>query len=227
MEHLPGNTAADDLSIAAIDILLRPDAVMLAHAEATNQRLLKSFPGGFALDAAHRPHVTLVQRFVLTTNLGQLYDAVGSIIAKANVTSLMLEAFKHYYIPSGDIGLAGIVVRPTADLLALQRQLIDAVTPYAVPTGAADAFVTTPRDTPADLPDLIAYVSAFVPQHAGANYQPHVSTGVASRTCLDAMLAEPFQSFTFSPAGAAVYQLGHFGTAARELKSWDLAEIHG
>jgi hypothetical protein len=36
------------------------------------------------------------------------------------------------------------------------------------------------------------------------------------------MLQEPFQSFTFSPAGAAVFQLGPYGTAARKLKAWDL-----
>jgi len=36
------------------------------------------------------------------------------------------------------------------------------------------------------------------------------------------MLAEPFEKFTFSPAGAAVYQLGQFGTASKKLKEWDL-----
>jgi hypothetical protein len=36
---------------------------------------------------------------------------------------------------------------------------------------------------------------------------------------LDAMLAEPFAPFTFSLVGAAVYQLGPFGTAARRLKT--------
>jgi hypothetical protein len=36
------------------------------------------------------------------------------------------------------------------------------------------------------------------------------------------MLAEPFETFTFSPAGAAVYHLGHFGTAAKKLKQFDL-----
>ncbi len=35
------------------------------------------------------------------------------------------------------------------------------------------------------------------------------------------MLAEPFESFTFSPAGAAVYQLGQFGTAAKKLHEID------
>ena len=34
------------------------------------------------------------------------------------------------------------------------------------------------------------------------------------------MIAEPFASFAFAPAGAAVYQLGPFGTAARLLERW-------
>ena len=37
------------------------------------------------------------------------------------------------------------------------------------------------------------------------------------------MLAEPFEAFTFSPAGASVYQLGTFGTARKELKALVLA----
>jgi len=36
------------------------------------------------------------------------------------------------------------------------------------------------------------------------------------------MLAEPFEPFTCSPAGAAAYQLGPFGTAAKKLEEWDL-----
>ena len=38
---------------------------------------------------------------------------------------------------------------------------------------------------------------------------------------LDKMLAESFEPFTFSPVGAAIYQLGPFGTAAKQLKTWD------
>jgi hypothetical protein len=56
----------------------------------------------------------------------------------------------------------------------------------------------------------------------GENYNPHVSTGVAPKEYLDGMLAEPFETFTLSPAGAAVYQLGPFCTAAKLLKQFDL-----
>jgi len=58
--------AAKPNAVTPIDILLEPDATMIQHAQAVNDRLLKVFPKGFALDATHRPHITLVQRFVLT-----------------------------------------------------------------------------------------------------------------------------------------------------------------
>ncbi|MND87745.1 hypothetical protein D3C80_797530 [compost metagenome] len=66
---LPLAVSGAESEVTAIDILLEPDAPMLQHAQAVNDRLLKVFPKGFALDATHRPHITLVQRFVLTENL--------------------------------------------------------------------------------------------------------------------------------------------------------------
>ncbi len=213
--------AATEPSITAIDILLEPDATMLQHAQANNECLLKVFPKGFALDAAHRPHITLVQRFVHTADLDKVYAAVGQVFASGNVTSLKLEAFKYYYMPDKEIGLAGIVVKPTPELLKLEQAVIDAVTPFTVKTGTSAAFVTTPED-PVINPRLIEYVSVFVPKHSGEHFSPHVTTGVAPREYLDKMLAEPFEPFTFSPAGAAVYHLGHFGTAAKKLKEWEL-----
>jgi hypothetical protein len=207
--------------VTAIDILLEPDATMLQHAEAVNARLLKVYPKGFALDATHRPHITVIQRFVRTADLDKVYAAAGQVLARANVTVMKLEAFKYYYIPSKDIGLSGIVAKPTPELLKLQADLIAAVTPFTVETGTSAAFVTTPDDPVID-PLLIQYVSAFVPKASGEHFNPHVTTGVALREYLDKMLAEPFESFTFSPAGAAVYQLGQFGTASKKLKEWDL-----
>jgi hypothetical protein len=215
--------AADAKSneITAIDILLEPDATMIQHATATNDRLLKVFPKGFSLDAAHRPHITLVQRFVRTEDLDKIYAAVGKVFATANVTGLKLEAFKYYYMPDKDLGLSGIVVKPTPALLKLEQEVIDAVTPFTVKTGTSAAFVTTPDD-PEVLPMLITYVSEFVPKSSGENFHPHVTTGLAPRAYLDEMLKEPFTAFTFSPAGAAVYHLGHYGTAAKELHQFKL-----
>jgi hypothetical protein len=215
------NAAAGDHKVTAIDILLEPDAAMLRHAEANNARLLKVYPQGFALDAAHRPHITLIQRFVRTADLEKVYAAAHKVLAAENVNAMKLEAFKYYYAPAGSVGVAGICAKPTPQILKLQADLIAAVAPFEVETGPIAAFTAPHNDSATDAA-LIQYVSTFVPKMTGANYNPHVSTGVASKEYLDQMLTEPFESFTFSPAGAAVYQLGPFGTAAKKLKEWDL-----
>jgi hypothetical protein len=208
-------------AVTAIDILLEPDATMLKHAAANNARLLKEFPQGFALDDAHRPHITMIQCFVRTADLEEVYAASEKVLAAANVNAMKLEAFKYYYVRSGATGLAGICARPTPELLKLQADLIAAVKPFKAETGPIGAF-TAPHDEPALDAFLISYVSTFIPKQTGEHFNPHVSTGVGSPEYLDRMLAEPFASFTFSPAGAAVYQLGPFGTAAKKLKAWDL-----
>jgi hypothetical protein len=173
------------------------------------------------LDAAHRPHITLIQRFVRTGDLDKVYAAAGKVLARANMKAMKLEAFKYYYAPGKDVGVAGIVARPTPELLKLQEDIITAVAPFTVETGTMAAF-TAKHDDPALDAVMIEYVSTFVPKYSGEHFNPHVSTGVASREYLDKMLAEPFEPFMFSPAGASVYQLGPFGTAAKKLKEWDL-----
>jgi len=207
--------------VTAIDILLEPDATMLKHAAAENQKLLAVYPKGFALDAEHTPHITLIQRFVRTVDLDQVYAAAEKVFANANVNAMKLEAFKYYYAPVGATGVAGICAKPTPELLKLQADLIAAVAPYTVETGSVSAF-TAPMDDAASNAAFIQYVSTFVPKMTGEHFNPHVSIGVAPRDYLDKMLSEPFESFTFSPAGAAVFQLGPYGTAAKKLAEWKM-----
>jgi hypothetical protein len=87
--------------------------------------------------------------------------------------------------------------------------------------GPIGAF-TAGHDNPATDAAIIQYVATFLPKMTGEHFNPHVSTGVAPPAYLNKMLAEPFEPFSFSPAGAAVYQLGPFGTAAKKLIEWDL-----
>jgi 2'-5' RNA ligase len=212
---------AEQHAITAIDIALEPDATMIQHAEAVNARLLKVFPKGFALDATHHPHITVLQRYVRTADLDKVYAAAGKVLANEKAAGWRLKAFKYYYIPWQDIGLAGIVVEPTDDLLKLQQHLIDAVAPFTVETGTAAAFVTTPEEPDINQPTM-DYVAAFVPKATGKDFNPHVTVGIASQDYLKQMLAEPFAAFTFSPAEVSVYQLGNFGTAQKKLKTWEL-----
>jgi 2'-5' RNA ligase superfamily len=207
--------------VTAIDIVLEPDATMVKHAEAANERLLKEFPKGFALGTTHRPHISCLQRFVKTADLDKVYEAVGKVLADEKPTAWKLKAYKYYYIPWKNIGLAGIVIEPSDDLIRYQKKLIDAVAPFTVEKGTAAAFVTTKEDPDINEP-TIDYVMTFVPKETGKKFNPHVTIGIATEDYLKKLLAEKFEPFTFSPAGASVYHLGNFGTAQRKLKTWEL-----
>ena len=207
-------------STTAINILLEPDAVMVERARADNGRLRELFPRGFALDATHSPHITLLQCFARTADLRQIYAAAGEVFARTRLLDVRLEACGYSYIPSESIGLAAIVAKPHDGLVRLQRALIEAVAPFTAGIGFPEAFFTTPQETTID-PLAIAYVQQYVSQSSGADFKPHVTVGIGPRDHLDRLVAEPFEAFAFAPAGAAVYQLGNFGTAAMKLHSFD------
>ena len=212
-----GNDASAD-GVIAVDILLQPDATMLARAAANNARLLGAFPKSFALDEMHTPHITMLQCFVRREDLAKLYAAEDAVLVAANATAMTLEAVKLYYLPAGGgLGVAGIVIKATPELRKLQADIIAAAAPFNLRTGPIGAF-TAPHDDPATDAAIIGYVSRFEQIGAGEKFNPHVSTGNAPTEYLDQMVAEPFVSFTFSPVGAAVYQLGPFGTAAKKLE---------
>ncbi len=212
---------AQDIRVTAIDILLEPDATMVQNARADNARLLKAYPTGFALDPTHQPHLTLIQQFVRTADLEKVYAAANHVLGKENAASWNLKAFRYYYIPVPPNGIAGIVVEPTEELLRLQRRLLDAVAPFMEKTGTAAAFVSA--DGGHDIQDgLIDYVANFSTVAAGDKFNPHVTIGIAPEAHLKEMLAQPFKPFTFSPAGASVYQLGSYGAARKKLQALSL-----
>ena len=206
--------------VTAIDVLLEPDATMIKNAKAANARLRTSFPQGFALDETHQPHISCLQRYVRTADLDKVYEAVGKILGGETPAAWKLKAYRYYYLPWKGIGLAGIVIEPSEDLINFQQKLIDAVAPFAVSTGTAAAFVTTKDDPDINQP-TIDYVASYVPNGTGTKFNPHVSIGISTEDYLKKMLDEKFDAFTFSPAGASVYHLGNMGTARTKLWSWD------
>ena len=96
MASLPGDVqplrAEEPNPVTAIDILLEPDATMIKNATAANERLLKTFPKGFALGKTHQPHISCLQRYVKTADLDKVYVAVGKVLAEEKPTSWKLKA---------------------------------------------------------------------------------------------------------------------------------------
>jgi hypothetical protein len=218
-------SSAAQSPITAIDILLEPDAAMIQHAQAANAGLLKNYPKGYSLDDDHQPHISVAGGYYYTEALDKLYTAAGDVLANEKVKSWKLKAFKYYYMPMKGIGLGGIVVEPTADLIRLQKELFDTIAPFKAPAsaGSSAAYATTPQDPGINQATLDA-VATYFPAHTGEHYSPHVTIGVGTVEYLDALLAAPFPTFTFSPVGASVYQFGNFGTAAKQLHSFKLTQ---
>jgi hypothetical protein len=205
-------------NLTAIDVLLQPGPKMMQAAADWNAKMRVQSPEGFELDPEHAPHVTLVQRFVETEDVDEVLAAVDVVEKSFDVSALQMTATGLYHIPSGEIGLAGIVIAPSPELLALQQAVIDAVQPFAKTGGDASAFVPDTTGTPFDQ-FLFTYVDSFVPESTGEKYNPHVTIGIAPLGWLEDLEKQLFEPFTFGADGIAIYQLGNFGTASRRLDS--------
>ena len=210
--------------LTAIDILIDPDETMVSRAKAVNARMLQSVPSGFALDEHHQPHITTLQRYVRTAELDEVFDAVGGVLGSIDVGGLELTAvgLKHMAVAAvPGVGLTGILVKPSPEVLQFQAKLIDAVRPFSESGGTAEAYVRTEAEPDINR-DTIEYIEHYVPKHSGQNYLAHVTVGIATLDELEKIEAESFEKLTFSPSGISAYQLGNNGTAAKHLKSWTI-----
>ena len=132
------------MTLIAINVLLDPDAATVEKARATNARLRESYPDGFALDANHAPHITLLQRFVRTADLDEVANAVAAVLRAEQSMNWECHAIGYYALADKDLRLVGIVIEPTEELRRLQQRIIDAVAPFAVENGTGEAFAPRP-----------------------------------------------------------------------------------
>ena len=202
-------------AVIAIDILIEPDTVMIGQAKAVNARLRQHYPQGFALDASHAPHITLVQRYVRADDLESIAAAVGTVIAAEHTLPLRLTATGYGGVVWEGIGMVDFTFEPSAALARVAEQVVAAVQPFAVSGGTGDAFQRLPGEQITAA--TIAYVEHFVPQSSGPNFRPHVTLGNAQPDFLSALKVEPFRKFDFTGVNVAIYQLGNFGTAQKRL----------
>lgn len=210
--------------LTAIDILILPDDTMIEHAKAWNARLLKSLPSGFALDTQHTPHITLLQRYVRTDHLDAVCAAVGATLDGVPASSLEITAVKLAHMKLAALpgtGLAGLLCQAGQAVLDLQTSLIEAIKPHTGSGGTAAAYVTSDAEPDINA-DTLAYVENYVPDHSGKNFMAHVTVGQGTLDDLAELESKDFDTFTFHPAGFAVFHLGNNGTAQTQLHHWDL-----
>lgn len=203
--------------VIGIDILLNPDQTMLDSAKAYNALMRKNYsgPGSFSLDAVHTPHVSVLQCFIKSADLKKVIDAVDKVVRSQKPEKETLTSKGFYFIPDRTLGLAGITINTTPELLTYQSKIIEAVKPFIV-TGTDSAFVQNANGSPI-VKGLTEYVNGFIPDHSGAKFLPHVTIGLAHATYLEELKAKPYKSFAFKISSASIYHLGDYGTAQKRL----------
>jgi hypothetical protein len=209
--------------LTAIDVLVDPDDAALARAREVNARVLQSMPEGWALDDTHQPHITTLQRYVRTTDLDRVYDAIETTIAATDIAALSYQAVKITHADWGFPGYAptALLVQVDSHVLAFQAGLAEAVAPFVETGGTAAAFVTDPGETIERT--IIDWVEHYVPNQIGeGNYLPHITVGLAKFDDLEIIEAEPFGAFAVRPTNISIYHLGNNGTARKILKTWPL-----
>jgi 2'-5' RNA ligase len=205
--------------VIAIDVLLQPDATMVAKAQAANARLRENYPQGYTLGKEQVPHITLVHSYVREKDLKAIEEQVSKLARTAQPAAWELTATGYTSAIWSGLAITTIAVEHTPELDTFQEDVAKIVSQYAVKNGTAAAFSTT-RELPKIEHEIIDYVHNFAAKSSDKNYKPHVTVGVAHDDFVERLKSQPFEKFTFKPAGVAVYQLGNFGTAQKKLWEW-------
>jgi hypothetical protein len=121
--------------LTALDVLLDPDEATMERARAVNARMLESLPQGWALDATHQPHITTLQRYVRTADLGKAFEAVEKTVAETDMAALSYRAVKIAHADWGfpGYGPAVLLVEVSPEVLDFQARLAAAVAPFTEP----------------------------------------------------------------------------------------------
>ena len=205
----------------AIDVALIADVTLIRHAIVLDKRLSEP-RGAHALDAAYHLRLTTLQCYVEAGTLQSVYAAVGTVLRVANPAAWELTAVGYEAVDRGDgSAVVRLLVRPDEAWLHMQHQLVFALVPHFDYLGTEESFAQS-GDGEFD-PATIEAVAAFIPSGTGARFRPHLDVGVGSAAAARAIAAEPFEPFTFRPAGAAIYHLGRDRSARVRLKSWAFA----
>jgi hypothetical protein len=214
--RLPAAEVPRSDALIAIDVVLCPDATMAVAAKSLNVRLRRAADTGFAFDATHHPHVSLLQLYIRAKDLPHVEEAAALVTRHAKPSALSARVKGLSVMSWSGLSMLSIDLRANRDLMKLQRRIAEAVGPFAVTPGVPEAFVTDPDALEIDA-QTVAYVENFIPAHSGAKYKPHLSVGVAPDDDVRELRKERIKPFEFGLKSLAIYRMGNFCTARQKL----------
>lgn len=210
---------ADGGRVIAIDVLLVPDATMVKRAEAVNAKLRGNYAEGYTLGPEQVAHITLIHSYVRESELPAIEKAIAQVMDEEKPLAIDLLATGMEHGIWAGVAITSINIKPTAKLSRLQHLVAKAIEPFKATGGNVMSFSTT-KELPKIDGEIVSYVEQFATKSSGEKYKPHVTVGVARADFVKKLEAEPFETFSFAPAGVAIFQLGNFGTAQKQLWEW-------
>lgn len=210
------NAAQGPAEVTAINVLVLPDKSMHTRAKQLNERLHQEQPRGFALDATHVPHISLVHEFVRTQDLPKVYADVERVFLKHPLVGHELTVTGLEPTPWNGTQMWSIALEKSAELVAAQEQLMEVLRPYAIDKGGAEAF-NSAGDPSGINNETIEYVRTYREKHSGEGFEPHITIGLGDESSGDQLKSQLPGSEKFKVMNVAVYQLGNDGTARKEL----------
>ena len=128
-----------DAKLIAIDVLLEPDRPMADKVKSLNAWLRENYQAGYALDATHMPHVTLLQRLCERETSMRLPPQSRRYLWPSTAMKLTIRSLD--YLRFAGLAVAVLIVERTTELMWLHHRIIDAVAPFSVSGGTPAAFV--------------------------------------------------------------------------------------
>jgi 2'-5' RNA ligase len=190
--------------LIALDVAILPPPLISMQAIALSASLPESESKGLRLGPELLPHLTLTQQFVAVAALDAALDQVEAVLVDHRALRLTITGAGR---GQNSIWMA---IEPAQSLIALHRQLMDALQPFEREDGTQAAFVGQDAR-----PGDVAWVSGYRSTSAHASFTPHITLGHAST--LPAVEPRVFTATT-----VAACQLGRFCTCRRILRQWEL-----
>ncbi len=192
--------------LLAVDVALLLPEETNELCKQINTALVQDGPTGFAFDSTHFPHVTLVQQFVLKSNLAALCSEVGKVLKGRS--PLRLQALETAFAGTTTY----LRIAKTKALRQIHDDLVNALAGLSKSRGDGSAFFSQGQSVQGW---EIEYVSEYREAASFDRYDPHVTLGVGRNEI-------PVQPFSFTADLVGLYHLGKHCTCRRRLQEWRL-----
>lgn len=206
--------APNQKDVLAIDVLLTLPEDLYQQAISLNRSILEDNADNFTLDDNHIPHITLLQCYILESDMPRIEKLLDGLYKTIENDTLWADHLQ--YSKDKAESFSSIGIKKSEPLMALHEKVIALLEPYILPSGSQTAYIQNADGAPID-DFTIAYVPKFVSHYSFENFNPHISLGVAQTSVLDSLAEHSFHRTKFHATSISVYQLGNFGTAQKLL----------